>query len=177
MPKEKLTLSVDKEVIEKAKNLGINISEITERVLKVYTSAERPVGSMHDAYMELFGSIQPLLKEFDCNVRVAESWIEVEDPETGETQRLALEEEAYLAADGSFLIKTDLPAPEDYHIHDIRKIKPEEFLTPQEILTNLINELAKSQEKRKKKMDEILMAKRIIDAMSASLLKQPQKEK
>jgi len=37
MPKEKLTLSVDKETVEKAKKLGINISEITEKVLRGFT--------------------------------------------------------------------------------------------------------------------------------------------
>jgi hypothetical protein len=175
MPKEKLTLSVDKEVVEKAKNLGINISEITERVLKGYTSAERPVGSIHDAYRDLFDSIQPLLKEFDCNVKVAESWLEVED-NAGEIQRVALEDESYLTGSGSFLIESKITG-ENCYIHDIKRIRPEEFLAPEKILTNLVNELAKNQENRKEKMDEILMAKRIIDAMSESLLKQSKREK
>ena len=52
--KQKLTLSVDKEAVEKAKKLGINISEITERVLMGYTSAEKPEGSLHEAYNQLF---------------------------------------------------------------------------------------------------------------------------
>jgi hypothetical protein len=175
MPKEKLTLSVDKEVVEKAKNLGINISEITERVLKGYTSAEKPVGSIHDAYKDLFDSIQPLLKEFDCNVKVAESWIEATSNE-GEIERVSLQDESYLTGSGSFLIVSNL-TEDRYYIHDIKKISPEEFLTPEKILINLVNELAKSQEKRKEKMDEILMAKRIIDAMSESLLKPSVKEK
>jgi hypothetical protein len=176
MPKEKLTLSVDKEVVEKAKILGMNISEITERVLKGYTSAERPEGSLHDAYKDLFDSIQPLLKEFDCSVKVAESWIEAEVAE-GEVERVAQEDESYLTANGSFLIKSYV-APENYYISDIKKIPPEEFLSPEKILSNLVTELAKSQEKRKEKMDGILMAKRIIEAMSETLLKkQPTKEK
>jgi hypothetical protein len=175
MPKEKLTLSVDKEVVEKAKNLGINISEITERVLKGYTSAERPVGSIHDAYKDLFDSIQPLLKEFDCNVKVAESWIEAED-EVGEIERVALEDEIFLTGSGAFLIQSRI-TPEHYYVNDIKKISPDEFLLPQQILTNLLEQLASSQEKRKEKMDEILMAKRIIEAMSESLLKQSKKGK
>ncbi len=175
MPKEKLTLSVEKEVIEKAKNLGINISEITERVLKGYTSAEKPAGSIHDAYKDLFDSIQLLLKEFDCRVKVAELWIEAED-EQGVTQPIGLEDETYLTGSGSFLIVSYLTG-EDYYIKDIKRISPEEFLAPKKILANLVNELAKSEEKRKEKMDEILMAKRIIDAMSESLLKSSVKEK
>ena len=169
MPKEKLTLSVDKGVVEKAKNLGINISEITETVLKGYTSAEKPVGSIYDAYKDLFDSIQPLLKEFDCSVKVAESWIEAE-AEEGRIERLDIEDETCLTEGGLFLVTNNL-TDEQYYIDDITKIRPGEFLAPKQILTNLVNELVKSQEKRKAKMDEILMAKRIIDAMSESLLK------
>jgi hypothetical protein len=175
MPKEKLTLSVDKEVVEKAKSLGINISEITEMVLKGYTSAEKPAGNIHDAYKELFDSIQPMLKEFDCVVKVAESWIEAEVA-PGEMEQVGLEDESYLTGNGSFLIESKFPE-ESYYIQDIKKIPAEQFLAPREILANLINELAKSQEKRKEKMDEILMAKRIIDAMSKSLLEQSKNEK
>jgi predicted amidohydrolase YtcJ len=151
MPKEKLTLSVDKEVVEKAKNLGINISDITEKVLKGYTSVERPEGSFHEAYKQLFDSIQELLKEFDCRVKIAESWFYSDE----EDQQRIPQDETYLTGSGSFFVKTYL-GPEDFYIYDIKK----------------------SQEKRKEKMDEILMAKRIIDAMAETLLKkQPTKEK
>jgi len=164
MVKEKLTLSVDKEVVEKAKKLGINISDITEKVLTGYTSAEKPDGIIHDAYKELFDSILPLLKEFDCSVLVAASWFE---PEEG--YRIP-EDATYLTPYGTFLIKP-YTQQEDYYISDIKKIPSGEFLTPKEILSNLVNELARNQEKRKDKIDEILMAKRIIDAMSETLLK------
>jgi hypothetical protein len=165
MPKEKLTLSVDKEVIEKAKNLEINISEITEQVLKGYTSA-KPEGSLHDAYKQLFDSILPLLKEFECRVKIAESFVEVEENQS------YLQDETFLMANGRFFIKTYMQ-PDDYYIADITKIPHEEFLSPDKILSNLVNELAKSQEERKEKMEEIMMAKRIIEAMSETLLKKP----
>jgi len=37
MPKEKLTLSVDGEVVQKAKGLGLNLSEITEVALRGFS--------------------------------------------------------------------------------------------------------------------------------------------
>ena len=166
MPKEKLTLSVDKEVVEKAKNLGINISEITENVLKGYTS-DRPEGNLYDSYKELFNSILPLLKEFDCRVKIAESWIEFEDDDGG-VERVGILDESYLTADGNYLIK-DFAEGRDYFIYDVTKIPTEEFLPPNKILENVVKELVSSQEKRKAKMDEILMAKRIIEAMSETL--------
>jgi hypothetical protein len=170
MPKEKLTLSVDKEVVEKAKRLGINISDITEKVLTGYTSAEKPEGSIHDAYKQLFDSILPLLKEFDCRVKIAQSWFAIDE------EHAVAEDETYLTQYGTFFVNV-FTTPEDYYISDIKRIPAQEFLTPEKILSNLVNEMAKSQEKRKEKMDEILMAKRIIDAMSETLLnKQPTKE-
>jgi hypothetical protein len=175
MVKEKLTLSVDKEVVEKAKKLGINISELTEKVLTGYTSAEKPDGNIHDAYKQLFDSVLPLLKEFECSVKIAESYI-VFGGDYDEPEETMLQDETYLTANGSYLVK-DYTAPEDYRLSDITKIPAHEFLPPEKILSNLVNELAKSQETRKEKMDEILMAKRIIDAMSETLLKkQPQKK-
>jgi len=171
VPKEKLTLSVDKEVVEKAKKLGINISEITEKVLIGYTSA-KPEGSLHQAYKELFDSILPLLKEFDCKVKVAESsdYFSYEDSEGNEIQDGRILDETFLTEDGNYLVEPTT-SPDSYYLVDITKIPREEFLTPDRILSNLVNELAKSQEKRKEKMEEILMAKRIIEAMSESLLK------
>lgn len=168
--KQKLTLSVDKEIVEKAKKLGINISEITEKVLTGYTSAEKPDGSIHEAYKQLFDSILPLLKEFDCRVKVAQSWFDIDE------EQQVPEDETYLTQHGTFFVQAFIE-PENYNISDIKRIPPEEFLTPDKILSNLVNELARSQEKRKEKMDEIMMAKRIIDAMSETLLKkQPTKE-
>lgn len=164
MVKEKLTLSVDKDIVNKAKILGINISDITEKVLAGYTSAERPEGSFHDAYKQLFDSILPLLKEFDCMVKVAQSWIDLDD------DHRELEDETFLTRYGTYFVRTRF-GPEDCYLSDITKIPSGEFLSPNEILSNLVNELVSNQEKRKEQMEGILMAKKIIDAMSESLLK------
>jgi hypothetical protein len=164
--KQKLTLSVDREVVDKAKNLGINISEITEKVLTGYTSAEKPDGSLHEAYKKLFDSILPLLKEFECDVQIATSWDYFND---GTPVPIG---EVHLTSDGSFLVE-DFPSSQQYYSYDIKKINADEFLSPKKILSNLVNELARSQETRKAKMDEILMAKRIVEAMSKTLLRKP----
>jgi hypothetical protein len=170
--KQKLTLSVDKEVVEKAKKLGINISEMTENVLTGYTSAaEKSDGSLHEAYKKLFDAILPLLKEFECNVQIASTW----DYFDGVGQIMI--GATYLTPDGSFLVE-DFPSSQDHYIYDVKKIDTNEFLSPKEILSKLVNELARSQEIRKEKMNEIMMAKRIVEAMSKTLLrKQPANEK
>lgn len=167
MPKEKLTLSVDKEVVEKAKKIGINISDITEKVLTGYTSAEKPEGSLHDAYQQLFDSILPLLKEFDCSVKIAEGTETVEFTDTnGKKIEQEMPIDFYLESDGSFWM-------DQYEttLKDIKKISAHYFLSPQKILSNIVDVLARSEEDRKERMKEILMAKRLIDAMSETLVR------
>jgi hypothetical protein len=169
MGKEKLTLSVDKEVIEKAKELGINISEITESILKGYTSAEKPNGDIYDAYRQLFSAITPLLKEFGCEVKIAEG-VEtfVSQSDQGEDEEYEVPFNIFLQSDGSFY-QDEFEA----YFRDIKRIDRRDFLAPEKILSNLVDALARSHEARKDRMQQIMMAKRIVDAMSGTLIKGP----
>jgi hypothetical protein len=169
MGKEKLTLSVDKEVVEKAKKLGINISEITENILKGYTSAEKPNGSIYDAYRQLFSAIIPLLKEFGGQVKVGKGGelLQMQD-EKGIQHNDEITYDILLDASGSFYMDFF-----DNWITDIEKIDQRDFLPPEKILSNLVDVLAKSREASEEKMRQIMMAKRIVDAMSETLIKRP----
>lgn len=165
MVKEKLTLSVDKEVVDKAKKLGINISEITEKVLKGYTSAEKPEGSLYDGYKQLFESITPLLKEFGVDVKVAKVRGETATDDKGNVLDVP-PSDVFLESTGSYF-----DDGWETTFEDIERIDLRYFLPPQKILSNLVDALAKNVETRKEKMSEILMAKRIIDAMAGTLIK------
>lgn len=174
MPKEKLTLSVDKEVVDKAKKLGINISDITEKVLTGYTAAEKPNNDLYKAYTQLFDSIIPLLKEFDCSVKIAEGIDTVHSTDgEGKKSDYDMEFNFYICSDGS-LYNEEF----DSTLEGIEQIPRPFFFSPERILANVVAALANSKEKREEQIKEIQMAKRIIDAMSESLLKkQPTKEK
>lgn len=168
LPKEKLTLSVDKEVVDKAKKLGINISDITEKVLTGYTAAEKPKGNLYSAYSELFEAILPLLKEFDCSVKIGEGieHMTFTSVDTKETEEIDQPINVFLCSDGSFYVD-----PIDVTFNGIEQIAQHDFYPPGRILTNLVTALANTKEKREEQVKEILMAKRIIEAMSESLLK------
>lgn len=171
MVKEKLTLSVDKDAVAKAKTLGINISEITERVLKGYTSAKKPNGSLYDGYKQLFDSIIPLLREFGINMTVAEPVHTFEDDKDNKGAAINYSDRITLEPDGSFY--SDLF---EVSFKDIKRIDLRSFLSAEDILSNLVDALTKSEEARKKKLKEILMAKRIIDAMSETLVRKSLKK-
>jgi post-segregation antitoxin (ccd killing protein) len=73
--KSKLTLSLNKDVIKRAKAAGINISEITEKLLTAVTLT--PSGNTWDdvveAYMALFESIKKILGKYNAHVTVVSS--------------------------------------------------------------------------------------------------------
>lgn len=169
MGKEKLTLSVDKEIIDKAKKLGINISEITQKILEGYTSAEKPSGSIYDAYRQFFDAITPLLKEFGGRIEVGKNieLVTVEE-EKGRVSEQEIVCDIYLNRDGSFYLDFY-----DLRITDIREIDGQDFFPPEKILSNLVSTLEKTKEASEEKMRQIMMAKRIVDAMSETLIKGP----
>lgn len=167
MGKEKLSLTVDKEIVKKAKRLGVNISKFTENLLKGYISAKKPEGSLYDGYKVLCDCILSLLREFDCKVQIAKGI----DPavisdDRGNEYEIERPISIFLVSDGSFYLDED-----DKYFKDIKKIAPEDFLEPKRILSNLVEALAKSKEARDERIKEILMAKNIIDAMSKTLVK------
>jgi hypothetical protein len=143
-------------------------------VLTGYTAAEKPNDDLYGSYKQLFDSIIPLLKEFDCSVKVAEGFDEaVITDDKGKTSNYVYETTIYLSSDGVFYADE-----EDVSFNDIKSIKQRYFLLPSKILSNLVEALANSKEKREEQIKEIQMAKRIVEAMSESLLKkQPTKEK
>lgn len=160
--KEKLTLSVDKEVIQKAKRLGINISEITERILRGYTSAEKPNGSLYDGYQQLFDSIAPLLREFGVNTKVG---LRIENLKDSKGAVWDQPNDIFLESDGS--LYSDLF---EHTFQDIKEVGLQSFLSPGEVLSNLVDALVKSEEAREEKLREILMARGIINAMTKTLV-------
>src|SRR3989442_13979298 len=73
--KSKLTLTVDAATVEKAKRLGINISELTEKVLRGFVfdpkDESKPALMIH--YKALFGAIEPRLMQYEIQARLAAS--------------------------------------------------------------------------------------------------------
>src|SRR5439155_6231589 len=96
--KQKLTLSVDKEVVDRAKELGLNLSEITENVLRgfAFSPKDESKAEVYAKYKELFATVQPLLKDYDASIEVAR---EVHLDEDGNT---VAEESILLTPAGTF---------------------------------------------------------------------------
>lgn len=168
--KQKLTLSVDKEVIEKARELDLNISEITENVLKSFVAEPDNEGDAEVAekYKELFKTIQPVLKKFNTSVLVAENT-------TFEEKLNTIWEEKLFLGYNSGLFIVD-PSDEGHDFKTIDELKDEDFSkfsfnSPGKILSDLVKQLAESVENNKKLVKELEVTKRIVEVISQSLLK------
>jgi hypothetical protein len=161
MPKEKLTLSVDSEVVKKAKSLGLNISDLTELALRGYTSYAKKSDSsaFYKAYKDLFEAMKPLLQQYDTSVRIATL---LAPDDTGETYDIV--EDYLLSSNGAFFAETA-----GVHFGEITNIPTETFLPPKEILSNLIDSLATAKARRKETIKELGLVKRIVDVIASTM--------
>ncbi len=165
MPKEKLTLTVDSEVLEKAKALRLNISELTEKALKsfAYSPKEADRATLYRSYEALFASMKPLLEKFGTSVKVA-SYRDV-DLKTGSIYG---DVETFMNRDGSFWTWAYDEVHDEFS--DITKIPIYQLNTPKEILSNLFDALVKATERDKETLRELEIVRRITDAATATML-------
>jgi Post-segregation antitoxin CcdA len=160
-PKQKLTLSIDKDIIERAKDAGINISAITEKVLGSLTMDRK--GATHTdvkkGYEELFLVIREALKKYNANVNVGV--IQGEEPD----------DEGYMVGDDVILTPDGLYAIS--FSHRWRTVQPEEvekhgeWLPPFEILEKFLKSLISAAEVNRKELKELNIALRFVKALSA----------
>lgn len=155
--KSKLTLSVEKDVIEKAKKLGLNLSETVENVLEKFTFRPDTTDkeSVYSGYKSMFELMLPLLKEYETKVLVAE-WLESTD-DTFEN----VYENAVTLLEGGTLYEVNFERP----LENIHEIPIFGFLKPVGILYNFINALSDAKERRQEKLEEIELAKRLLSAI------------
>jgi hypothetical protein len=158
--KRKLTLSVNKEVVDKAKKLGINISEITESVLKgfVFTPKVLDDDVIYQHYDELFNVMLPLMEKYKFHVDIAQD-VEFDDnDEVLWAANVSLEPEKVFYVDQF-----------DTRFTDIKKIDVNDFHPPLTILETFLSNMTNAVEKRRENIKEIEMAKRIVQAIALTV--------
>lgn len=148
--KQKLTLSVEKELVEKAKKLGVNISEITEIVLKHVSETETKdvvtKEEINAAYKKLFNAMLPAMKKFGASVEVGKFWLD-------EYHSLTVK----LFSDGELWVADVGTSP---------KFEDVSFDPPKKILSTFIDSLIAASERNKEKLKELEIFRRIIEALT-----------
>lgn len=155
--KQKLTLSVDRELVEKAKTLGVNISDIAETALR-HISETQPgkivtKEQVNAGYKKLFDAMLPYLKKFDTYIHVGD----LEDVIEGDGGMQFFKWSIILTCGGE-LWSTDL--------EKVVKLENISFSPPNKILSQFIDTLIEASEKNKEKLKELEIARRFIEALT-----------
>jgi hypothetical protein len=154
----KLTLSLNKDVIQRAKVAGINISEITEKLLTVVTLT--PSGSSYDdvveAYMAFYEVIKDILRKYGASVTV----FIFEDQNTNIVLYAGGFEEEIL----NFEKREKYRKP----IDDLRAVRLLDTLleNPIEFFDKLIEALIKAAEENKEQIAKLQFALKLVKALS-----------
>ena len=166
--KQKLTLSVEKELVEKAKKLGVNISEITETVLRHISETEtKEVVTKEEvtvAYKKMFDAMLPAIKKFGASVGVGKI---VEYDEEG---NMNFDSKVYLSSNGKFWMSD--PVEVTINFEEVSS-----FSSPKEILSDYIDSLIEASERNKEKLKELEIFRRVIEALTETTIPEYRNEK
>jgi hypothetical protein len=153
--KQKLTLGLSRDVIERSKAAGINISSITEQLLKAITY-EPSDGNTYDdvarAYTALFSAMSDILHKYRTFVEVSRFY----SPDTNSEHIIILDQYDRLQEIGHEYSRLDVTVEEGVHY----------FHDPSRILENLLLVLIREAEHNKKRITELRFALRFVKLLS-----------
>jgi hypothetical protein len=170
--KRKLTLSVDEEVVKRAKALNLNLSEITEQVLRGFAFA--PGGddnaTVYQKYKELFLIMLPLLAKYGTSVKVAE-WVNAPEEEEPYAESGV---EVYLSTDGTLWQydsgETDPDGNPVGKKVDVTEVPLYLLSKPKAILGSFITAITKAKQERKEQLKELEMVKGIVEVIDRTIM-------
>lgn len=163
--KKKLTLSINSEVIERAKKLGLNLSEITEGFLKIKSLNNEDnlatPDKLREAHVEVLKKISEVLKKWEMHLRIGyhtglmglkESPDSIND---NHLRYVLSPDEVYLQEEGEDPSKVWQLDDEDLPIRY--------FDDPEIIIINLIDKLYEKANKNKEILDKLQILKNILE--------------
>ncbi len=162
--KQKLTLALDKNVIDKAKEDGINISAITEQLLSALTfeSAGNTKNDLVKAYERFFTSIQTVLDKYNAAVLVGKFTV-TERTVPALTPSPVTEYTIVLDNKNLRLWVDYVEEPEIIEVKD----EIENLFSPTEILENLIHALITAAERNADTIREMNFALRFLKTLTS----------
>jgi Post-segregation antitoxin CcdA len=147
--KQKLTLGISRDVIAKAKEVGINISGITEQVLRsvIYDPKGNTKGDLIKAYESLFDLAKSALERYNTNFEVG------------------IKDGSSVILDyNNGLIYHDKNKPDPAHTISLSEAIPH-LLPTKNILENLVLATIEGKERNKDRIKELQLALRFVKAI------------
>jgi len=157
--KQKLTLSVDKTAVTKAKEMGLNLSEITEQILIGYTFEHENLDDeiLKQKYLDLFRTMLPIMKKYNYKLKIGETRFMVDN-------NLA-KMETFLMPTG-FILNTWT----DEETLDLSGYDLTDLYSPNQVMSHFLEELSNIVNRGKIISRELEMAKRIVGVISEMML-------
>ena len=161
LPKQKLTLTINKNIIDRAKEAGLNISEVTEQTLDILThdlrTSEHNIRKdLINAYESFFSTTRSLLNKYMITIEVGK----IHDNQNNTSAGSSL----LLSGDSGLLITEGI---EGASARPIEVSKILRFLfNPNTIMENLLLEIMQCELNNKNKIVELKFATRFLMALS-----------
>lgn len=158
--KKKLTLSVDAGVLEKAKELGLNLSQITEQALELTTlSNEKEIVTQKElriAYKEIFHLLQKVLEEWGTSIEIG-SYLDFIDKQETDLQEFSYN----LNSHGIFRWNDIVEGCGHWNLEEDFPV--DSLYDPNKIIENLIEGLHKKGKQNKEKLNQLRVMKNILE--------------
>ena len=156
--KQKLTLGIERGIIIRAKSAGINISAITEHLLRsiTYDPHGNTIEDIVDAYQALFNAIWPLLDKYNATVEVGR--------DLGHNAILKISPTSHVSK--SVLLKSIDGKRDRPLAFPVGKELVPYLYEPKVILQNLILAVSEGAQKNQEKIRELNFALRFVKALS-----------
>lgn len=168
--KKKLTLSINSEVIEKAKKLGLNLSEITERALKLSSLNldEDNIATpdmLREGYVDVLKKTSKILEKWGMHLLIG-SYVKREEFENskGITDYIHNKYE-YILSPNEVYLWADFSDDEPLKTwqFDDEKLPVNGFNDPEKIIIDLVDELYDKANKNKEILDKLQILKNILE--------------
>ncbi|TAN37535.1 MAG: hypothetical protein EPN24_06205 [Candidatus Methanoperedens sp.] len=167
--KKKLTLSIDSEVIEKAKELGLNLSEITEKALKISSLSPNDdkiatPDKLREVYVDVLKKISKILLKWDIHLKIGSytDLVEFADSD-GKKSSHYIDFDYLLSPNEVSLWGYSSEEPEKIWQFDDEKLPINKFYPPDKIITNLIDDLYKKSKCNKEIINKLQILKNILE--------------
>lgn len=181
--KKKLTLSVNENVIKKAKELGISLSDVTEKALKITSFGhenEKLVTPdiLRKVNLQILKELIKIIKKWEIQFRIG-SYTDYEETITsgGNTEPIPVECEYYLLPSGRVeLWLSDFEVTRSTWELDDPDLPVINFDDPDKIISRLVDKLYDQAKENKERLQKLSILKNIIE-LSGLTLKEEMKKK
>ncbi len=172
--KKKLTLSINSEVIEKAKKLGLNLSEITEKALKISSlSSDDEIvtpDKLREVYIDVLKKISYILEKWNTRLKIGSEDELLEFTDSSGKKSYGNVNFTYILSPYEVRRWCDLnpEEPDEIWRFDDENLPVTSFYNPEKIIINLVDKLYDKAKENKEVLYKLQVLRNILELSGLS---------